>query len=110
MSAAVSTILNKMQRPYTTVAVDGSVYKYHPHFHDLMEKKVLELTDPNYKFDIKLSEDGSGRGAALVAAVATQQEIKRKISIGQRNHIQPVNRKNSRMELKQFITQFNETY
>ncbi|KAG8202144.1 hypothetical protein JTE90_010503 [Oedothorax gibbosus] len=70
VSAAVATILNKIKRPHTTVGVDGSVYKCHPHFHDLMEKKVEELTIPDYKFDLMLSEDGSGRGAALVAAVS----------------------------------------
>jgi len=72
VSAAVATILNKIKRPHTTVGVDGSVYRYHPHFHDLMEKKISELVHPEYKFDLMLSEDGSGRGAALVAAVAAK--------------------------------------
>lgn len=110
VSAAVATILNKMARPYTTVAVDGSVYKYHPHFHGIMEKKTCELVNPAYKFDIRLSEDGSGRGAGLVAALATQQEIRRKISTGQMLKVQPVNRKNSRMELKQFLKNCNEIF
>ncbi len=48
--------------------------RYHPHFHDLMEKKIAELTRPQYKFDLMLSEDGSGRGAALVAAVTVRQQ------------------------------------
>lgn len=45
-----------------------------------MEKKVAELTNPEYKHTLMLSEDGSGRGAALVAAVAVrqQEELKRK--------------------------------
>ncbi|XP_077544068.1 hexokinase A isoform X1 [Haemaphysalis longicornis] len=73
VSAAVATILNKMKRPHTTVGVDGSVYRFHPRFHALMEAKIAELANPQYKFDLMLSEDGSGRGAALVAAVATRQ-------------------------------------
>ncbi|XP_035219033.1 hexokinase-1-like [Stegodyphus dumicola] len=72
VSAGVATILNKMKRTHTTVGVDGSVYRYHPHFRELMESKIDELTDPNYKFELMLSEDGSGRGAALVAAVAVR--------------------------------------
>jgi len=76
VSAAVSTILNKMKRPRTTVGVDGSVYRFHPHFHDLMEKKIAELVHPEIKFDLMLSEDGSGRGAALVAAVAVRQNMR----------------------------------
>lgn len=68
VSAAITCILKKMKRPYTTVGVDGSVYRYHPHFHDLMEKKIAELLcGTDYKFSLMLSEDGSGRGAALVA-------------------------------------------
>lgn len=73
VSAAIATVLNKIKRPKTTVGVDGSVYRYHPHFHQLMERKIGELTQPDYKFDLMLSEDGSGRGAALVAAVACRQ-------------------------------------
>ncbi|XP_013785503.1 hexokinase-1-like [Limulus polyphemus] len=72
VSAAISCILNRIKRPHTTVGVDGSVYRYHPYFHGLMERKISELTAPDYKFDLMLSEDGSGRGAALVAAVAVQ--------------------------------------
>ena len=39
-----------------------------------MDKKIAELTKPEYKFELMLSEDGSGRGAALVAAVAVRQQ------------------------------------
>lgn len=77
VSAAVATILNKMKRPHTTVGVDGSVYRYHPRFHSLMEAKIAELVHPQYKFDLMLSEDGSGRGAALVAAVAVRMRQER---------------------------------
>lgn len=67
VSAAITCILKKMKRPYTTVGVDGSVYRYHPHFHDLMEKKITELLcGTDYKFSLMLSEDGSGRGAGTV--------------------------------------------
>ncbi|GFT84704.1 hexokinase-1 [Nephila pilipes] len=72
VSAAVATLLNKMKRDYTVIGVDGSVYRYHPHFKNLMQEKIKELTDPKYKFELMLSEDGSGRGAALVAAVAVR--------------------------------------
>ncbi|KAF8782248.1 hexokinase-2-like [Argiope bruennichi] len=72
VAAGVATLLNKMKRDYTVVGVDGSVYRFHPYFKDLMEMKIRELTDSKYKFDLMLSEDGSGRGAALVAAVAAR--------------------------------------
>ncbi|XP_023313528.1 hexokinase type 2 isoform X4 [Trichogramma pretiosum] len=70
-SAGIATLLTKMAENNTTVGVDGSVYRFHPHFHDLMVEKISKLQP--YKFDLMLSEDGSGRGAALVAAVASQK-------------------------------------
>ncbi|KAL0110810.1 hypothetical protein PUN28_014037 [Cardiocondyla obscurior] len=71
VSAGAAALLNKMGENNVTVGVDGSVYRFHPHFHNLMVAKISELQP--YKFDLMLSEDGSGRGAALVAAVASQR-------------------------------------
>lgn len=68
-SAGIATLLNRMGENNVTVGIDGSVYRFHPHFHDLMTNKISQLQQ--YKFDLMLSEDGSGRGAALVAAVAS---------------------------------------
>ena len=34
-----------------------------------MKSRVAQLMGVDYKFDIMMSDDGSGRGAALVAAV-----------------------------------------
>jgi hexokinase len=31
------------------VAVDGSLYRFHPHFHDLMEEKIRQLVNPGIK-------------------------------------------------------------
>jgi len=70
VSAGAATLINKMGQDNVTVGIDGSVYRFHPHFHDLMIEKIAQLITPGIKFDIMLSEDGSGRGAALVAAVA----------------------------------------
>ena len=82
VSAAIATILNKMKRKHTTVGVDGSVFRYHPHFENLMKSKIAELTSPEFSFDLMLSQDGSGVGAALVAAVAVRREkIRRTYSI-----------------------------
>jgi hexokinase len=37
-----------------------------------MMEKIRQLVPDSIQFDIMLSEDGSGRGAALVAAVASR--------------------------------------
>ena len=51
------------------VAIDGSVFRYHPHFSNVMKSRISQLMGIDYKFDLMLSHDGSGRGAALIAAV-----------------------------------------
>lgn len=73
-ASGIAGLINKMNDPSVTVGVDGSVYRFHPKFHDLMYSKIRELTYPHIQFDLMLSEDGSGRGAALVAAVASRQQ------------------------------------
>nr|XP_022899850.1 hexokinase type 2-like isoform X1 [Onthophagus taurus] len=73
VSATLAALLNRMGEQHVTIGVDGSVYRFHPHFHGLMMKGIGELTNPGIKFDLMLSEDGSGRGAALVAAVAASK-------------------------------------
>ncbi|KAL0830549.1 hypothetical protein ABMA28_002706 [Loxostege sticticalis] len=75
VSAGIATLLNKMNEPRVTVGIDGSVYRFHPHFHTLMCEKIAQLVRPGIQFDLMLSEDGSGRGAALVAAVACRQRL-----------------------------------
>ncbi|KAJ9593058.1 hypothetical protein L9F63_027701, partial [Diploptera punctata] len=76
VSAGVATLVNKIAQESVTVGIDGSVYRFHPHFHDLIMEKMADLVTPGIKFDIMLSEDGSGRGAALVAAVACSGPVK----------------------------------
>uniref|UniRef100_A0A671EQN8 Hexokinase-3 n=1 Tax=Rhinolophus ferrumequinum TaxID=59479 RepID=A0A671EQN8_RHIFE len=52
-----------------TVGVDGTLYKMHPHFSRLVAATVQKLA-PHCAVTFLQSEDGSGKGAALVTAVA----------------------------------------
>ncbi|XP_039258345.2 hexokinase-4-like [Styela clava] len=62
-----------------TIGVDGSVYRKHPTFAKLLHSKVRDLGgDLNVTFHE--TTDGSGRGAALVAAVECRlQNIRTKV-------------------------------
>uniref|UniRef100_A0A8R1TNX6 Phosphotransferase n=1 Tax=Onchocerca volvulus TaxID=6282 RepID=A0A8R1TNX6_ONCVO len=71
-AAGIATLLNRMEKPFVTVGVDGSVYRFHPTFPRLLDEKIEQLIDKKLKYQLMLSEDGSGRGAALVAAVASR--------------------------------------
>ncbi|KAK5981467.1 Phosphotransferase [Trichostrongylus colubriformis] len=72
LAAGIATLINRMSRPLVTVGIDGSVYRFHPRFPQLLDDKIAELIDENLRYKLMLSEDGSGIGAAIVAAVATR--------------------------------------
>uniref|UniRef100_A0A8C9ZEM6 Hexokinase-2 n=1 Tax=Sander lucioperca TaxID=283035 RepID=A0A8C9ZEM6_SANLU len=55
-----------------TVGVDGTLYKLHPHFSRIFQQTVKELA-PKCNVIFLLSEDGSGKGAALITAVGCRQ-------------------------------------
>ncbi|KAL5022871.1 hypothetical protein ScPMuIL_002026 [Solemya velum] len=79
-SSGLATLINKLGRPEMTIAVDGSLYRFHPRFHNLMRLKIQELVKPGLKFSLALSHDGSGKGAALVAAVAMRlRDVKQEL-------------------------------
>lgn len=73
VSAGITALLKKMDYRDVVVAIDGSVYRYHPHFSNIVRSRIAQQMGVDYKFDLMLSADGSGRGAALVAAVLCGQ-------------------------------------
>ncbi|XP_054737227.1 hexokinase type 2 [Anastrepha obliqua] len=72
VAVGLSGLINKIAEPHVVVGVDGSVYRFHPHFDFYMRETMHKLVNPKTRFELMLSEDGSGRGAALVAAVASK--------------------------------------
>lgn len=70
MAAIVDKIRENrgLERLEITVGVDGTLYKLHPHFSRIMHQTVKDLA-PNCDVTFLLSEDGSGKGAALITAV-----------------------------------------
>uniref|UniRef100_T1IWW6 Phosphotransferase n=1 Tax=Strigamia maritima TaxID=126957 RepID=T1IWW6_STRMM len=69
IAACLASLIKRIDRPDVTVAVDGSVYKRHPKIHSLITHYVSEML-PKQKFRLMLAEDGSGKGAGLIAAIA----------------------------------------
>lgn len=66
-----ASLLERMDRPETTVAIDGSLFKHHPRLKSFMEKYIAAMAPAN-KFQLMLAEDGSGKGAGLIAAIASR--------------------------------------
>ncbi|XP_061115711.1 hexokinase-4 isoform X1 [Conger conger] len=73
--AGLAGVINRMRERRSqealkiTVGVDGSVYKLHPCFKDRFHEIVRDLA-PHCDIAFIQSEEGSGRGAALISAVA----------------------------------------
>lgn len=55
VSAGLAMLLNKMNEKKVTIGVDGSVYRYHPHFHNLMMEKIRELVNPDIEVGLAQS-------------------------------------------------------
>ncbi|XP_048816370.1 hexokinase-3 [Lagopus muta] len=74
-AAGMAAVVEKMRESRgleqftVTVGVDGTLYKMHPHFSRNLQQMLQELA-PRCNVTFLQSEDGSGKGAALVAAVA----------------------------------------
>lgn len=45
--------------------MDGSVYRFHPTFHNLMVQRIRQFVQPGITFDVVLAEDGSGIGVNI---------------------------------------------
>ncbi|KAJ3218819.1 hexokinase A [Clydaea vesicula] len=67
--AALVTKMNKLDG--CTVAIDGSVFEHYPHFGNRMRDALFELLGISAEnIDFAQARDGSGQGAALIAALA----------------------------------------
>ncbi|XP_035194361.1 LOW QUALITY PROTEIN: hexokinase-3 [Oxyura jamaicensis] len=77
-AAGLAAVVEKMRENRglaqlaVTVGVDGTLYKMHPHFSQNLQQMLQDLA-PNCAVTFLQSEDGSGKGAALVAAVACRE-------------------------------------
>ncbi|XP_056140846.1 hexokinase-2-like isoform X2 [Lampris incognitus] len=83
-AAGLATIANRIRlnrgldHLKTTVGVDGSVYKKHPNFSDQLHATVSILA-PRCNINFLLSEDGSGKGSAMVTAVAQRLALQSRL-------------------------------
>jgi len=70
IGTGIACLLNRINKKEITVGIDGSLFKFHTKFPERMTDIVHQLKKPDIKFVLKLSEDGSGKGAAAIAALA----------------------------------------
>uniref|UniRef100_A0A665TBZ7 Phosphotransferase n=1 Tax=Echeneis naucrates TaxID=173247 RepID=A0A665TBZ7_ECHNA len=83
-AAALKTIANRIRinrgldHLKTTVGVDGTVYRKHPNFSQELQDTV-RLLAPKCTINFLVSEDGSGKGAAMVTAVAQRLALQSRL-------------------------------
>lgn len=41
----IAVLLNRMRKPYVTIGIDGSVYRFHPWYKKLLETRINALID-----------------------------------------------------------------
>lgn len=68
VACGVSALLERMKRKFTVIGYDGSMVRFHPYFLRKVNEKCAQLTPAEFKFEFMQSSDGSGIGAAVVAA------------------------------------------
>jgi len=68
VAVPMATFLNRMGQESATIAVTGSLYKLHPTLATRLEHHTRALA--SFPFTYRLCDDGSGKGAGLVAAIA----------------------------------------
>ncbi|XP_069473755.1 hexokinase-2 [Ambystoma mexicanum] len=114
-AAALAAVLRRikenkgLERLRSSIGVDGSVYKKHPHFARRLQKTLRRLV-PDCDVRFIRSEDGSGKGAAMVTAVAyrlaAQQKVRQKtldalrLSIEQLHEVKKILREEMELGLK----------
>ncbi|CAF1256885.1 unnamed protein product [Adineta steineri] len=66
-AAAVAVLINRLNMSSVTVAIDGTLFRHHQQFKHNLTRTLGRLVPRTHR--LVLSEDGSSKGSALVAAV-----------------------------------------
>ena len=73
--AGALTRVEKRSKNKVTVAIDGSLFEKYPGYHRMLEEAIRELEGVKGRgISLKLTKDGSGIGAAVIAAVVSKAE------------------------------------
>ncbi|PAV84397.1 hypothetical protein WR25_20161 [Diploscapter pachys] len=75
VAAAISGLLQHLDTSSVKIGVGGALIQFHPTFHDLLEQKLKELAPKHITWSLVPADEGSARGAALIAAVAEKMHL-----------------------------------
>ncbi|CAI4224558.1 unnamed protein product [Auanema sp. JU1783] len=75
VAAAISALLRHLEIEEVKIGVGGALIQFHPTYHDLLQKKMSDLAPKNVKWELVPADEGSARGAALIAAVTEKMQL-----------------------------------
>ena len=52
VSAGITALLKKMDYKDVVVAVDGSVFRFHPHFPNIVKSRIAQLMGTDYQVNL----------------------------------------------------------
>uniref|UniRef100_A0A158R4P1 Phosphotransferase n=1 Tax=Syphacia muris TaxID=451379 RepID=A0A158R4P1_9BILA len=71
-AAAIACLSERINEKTIYVGIDGSTYKLLPFFEHHVVENIKKLVDPSIKVIAIQTKDGSGKGAALIAAIVSR--------------------------------------
>lgn len=75
VAAAISALMRHMKQKEIQIGVGGALIQFHPTYHQLLETKLKDLAPPDVNWKLVAADEGSAKGAAMVAAVAEKLKL-----------------------------------
>ncbi|KHJ86772.1 Hexokinase, partial [Oesophagostomum dentatum] len=75
VAAAISALLRHLDVSKVKIGVGGALIQFHPIYHKLLHDKLVDLAPLSTEWELVPADEGSARGAALIAAVAEKMNL-----------------------------------
>jgi len=75
VAAAISALLRHLDQAKVKIGVGGALIQFHPTYHDLLKEALDTLAPDNVQWELVPADEGSAKGAALIAAVAERMNL-----------------------------------
>ncbi|MFH4974136.1 hypothetical protein AB6A40_000845 [Gnathostoma spinigerum] len=75
VASAIAALLRHMKQREIKIGVGGALIQFHPTYHNMLQLKLNELAPHDVKWELVPADEGSAKGAAIVAAVAEKLKL-----------------------------------
>nr|CAD2194567.1 unnamed protein product [Meloidogyne enterolobii] len=76
VAAAISALLRHIGRRKIKIGLGGAIIQFHPQYQEMLENYLKSMAPINIDWELCIVEEGSVLGAALVAAIAVNMNLK----------------------------------